>query len=337
MKAAVLTESRTFEIVDVPDPVAGPGQLVLRVEACGICGSDLKAAANMPSGLIMGHEFCGEVVEVGGGSSAWQIGQRVTALPLIGCGTCLPCSQGDVSHCEQGSDNIGVGGSSGAYAEYIKVGALETFALPLDFGAGTGALIEPLAVGLHAVDRARPNRGDVVAVIGGGPVGQAVALWARFFGAREVVVSDPVAARRAQCQRMGATQAVDPAETPLAAFLDSQLGRRADLVFECVGVPGMVQASIDACVTHGRVVIVGVCTKPDPFVPVTAIVKELAMYFVVYYRSGDFAFTIDMMRQGRIDPLSLITDRVDLAGFPTAFEALKNPSTQSKVLVLPNG
>lgn len=337
MKAAVLTEAKTFEIAEVPDPVAGPGQLVLRVEACGICGSDLKAAANMPTGLVMGHEFCGSVVEVGAGSSQWQVGQRVTALPLIGCGACLPCLQGDVSHCERGSDNIGVGGSSGAYAEFIKVGSRETFALPPDFGPGVGALIEPLAVGLHAVDRTKPNRGDVVAVIGGGPVGQAVALWARFFGAREVIVSDPVEGRRAQCERMGATQTIDPAAAPLPTFLDAQFGRRADLVFECVGVPGMVQAAVDACVTHGRVVIVGVCTKPDSFVPVTAVVKELAMYFVVYYRSGDFAFTIDMMRQGRIDPLSLITDRVDLAGFPAAFEALKKPTTQSKVLVLPNG
>ena len=336
MRAAVLNEAKTFDIIDHPDPIPGASDLVLRVEACGICGSDLKAAANMPVGLVMGHEFCGEIVAVGPEAvGSWKVGDRVASLPLIGCGTCLACLQGDVVHCNRGADAIGVGGSSGAYAEYVKVGSHETFHLPEAIARGDGALVEPLAVGLHAVDRARLRRGDNVLIIGGGPVGMAVTLWARHFGARAIVVSDPVAARREQCGVLGATGGIDPADGTLRDAYRRIVGALPDVVFECVGIPGMVQASIDAAAVHATVVIVGVCSKPDPFVPVVALMKELTMHFVVYYRSGDYRYTIDMMHAGRLDPLPMVTERIGLDDFPAAFEALKHPTTQCKVLVQP--
>jgi (R,R)-butanediol dehydrogenase/meso-butanediol dehydrogenase/diacetyl reductase len=337
MRAAVLNEQKTFDIVEHPDPAPGPSDLVLRVEACGICGSDLKAAAGMPVGLVMGHEFCGEIVAVGpDAAGSWKIGDRVASLPLIGCGMCLACLQGDIVHCDRGADPIGVGGSSGAYAEYIKVGSRETFHLPESFGRGDGALVEPLAVGLHAVDRAQLRRGDNVLIIGGGPVGMAVTLWARHFGAHEIIVSDPVTARRNQCGRLGATAGIDPSKTE--SVPDSYrraVGKLPDVVFECVGVPGMVQASIDAVATHGKVVIVGVCSKPDPFVPIVALMKELTMHFVVYYRSADYRYTIDMVNAGRINALPMVSERIGLDAFPAMFESLKHPTTQCKVLVLP--
>jgi (R,R)-butanediol dehydrogenase/meso-butanediol dehydrogenase/diacetyl reductase len=337
MRAAVLNEQKTFDIVEHPDPVPGASDLVLRVEACGICGSDLKAAANMPVGLVMGHEFCGEIVAVGhDAAGSWKVGDHVASLPLIGCGTCLACLKGDIVHCARGADPIGVGGSSGAYAEYIKVGSRETFQLPESFGHGDGALVEPLAVGLHAVDRAQLRRGDNVLIIGGGPVGMAVTLWARHFGAREIIVSDPVAARRDQCGLLGATGGIDPTKTEsVRDSFKGAIGSLADVVFECVGVPGMVQASIDCAEVHGKVVIVGVCSKPDPFVPIVALMKELTMHFVVYYRSADYRYTIDMLHSRRIDALPMVSDRIDLDAFPAAFEALKHPTTQCKVLVLP--
>ncbi|MEO5843186.1 MAG: alcohol dehydrogenase catalytic domain-containing protein [Acidimicrobiales bacterium] len=337
MRAAVLNEQKSFDIVDHPDPTPGATDLVLRVEACGICGSDLKAAPGMPVGLIMGHEFCGEIVAVGRDAvGSWKVGDRVASLPLIGCGACLACLQGDVVHCARGADAIGVGGSSGAYAEFIKVGSHETFHLPESFARGDGALVEPLAVGLHAVDRAQLQRGDNVLIIGGGPVGMAVTLWARHFGAREIIVSDPVAARRDQCGQLGATGGIDPSagETARDAF-QRKVGRLADVVFECVGVPGMVQASIDGAVVHGKVVIVGVCSKPDTFVPIGALMKELTMHFVIYYRSADYRYTIDMLHTGRIDALPMVSDRIGLDAFPAMFEALKHPTTQCKVLVVP--
>ena len=337
MRAAVLNEQKTFDIVDHPDPSPGASGLVLRVEACGICGSDLKAAANMRVGLVMGHEFCGEIVAVGhDAAGTWKVGDRVASLPLIGCGSCLACRQGDVVQCASGADPIGVGGSSGAYAEYIKVGSHETFHLPDSFGHGNGALVEPLAVGLHAVDRAQLRRGDNVLILGGGPVGMAVTLWARHFGAREIIVSDPVKARRDQCGSLGATGGIDPTKTEsVRDSFKRAVGGLADVVFECVGVPGMVQASIDGAKVHGTVVIVGVCSKPDPFIPVVALMKELTMHFVVYYRSADYRYTIDMLHAGRIDALPMVSERIDLDAFPAMFEALKHPTTQCKVLVQP--
>jgi (R,R)-butanediol dehydrogenase / meso-butanediol dehydrogenase / diacetyl reductase len=326
MRAAVVNAEHGFDVVDVPDPTPGPGELLLQVTACGICGSDLKAAGSMPAGLVMGHEFCGEVVAVGAGvGERWRDGMAVAALPLIGCGACAPCHTGDVAHCAT-VDMVGVGGSSGAYAQYVRVSAREAFALPVGLDE-LGALVEPLAVGLHAVARAALTPGDRVLVVGAGPVGLAVVLWARHLGAREVVASDPVAHRRAAAEGVGATRSVDPGT--------EELGGPYDVVFECVGVPGMIATAVGAAAVHGRVIVVGVCTKPDPFVPIVAVMKELAMHFVVYYRRQDFAYTVDMLRDGRIDVAPFVTQRVDLDGFPAAFEALKHPTDQCKVLVLP--
>jgi (R,R)-butanediol dehydrogenase/meso-butanediol dehydrogenase/diacetyl reductase len=324
MRAAVVNEDHRFDIVEVPDPSPRPGELLLRVGACGICGSDLKAVGSMPHGLVMGHEFAGEVVALGDEAEGWRVGTAACALPLIGCGHCVSCLTGDVAHCAT-VDMIGVGGSSGGYAELVRVSAREAFALPEGVGTDIGALVEPLAVGLHAVERARIQPNERVLVIGAGPVGLAITLWAAHVGAREIVVRDPVEARRNASLTFGATAAVDPTE-------DDGI---YDVVFECVGTPGMIATCISATAIHGRVIVAGVCTKPDPFVPIIAIMKELAMHFVVYYRRQDFAYVVEMLRQGRIDVTAFISDRVDLGGFPAAFEALKSPTTQRKVLVQP--
>lgn len=334
MRAAVLNDDHAFEVVTVDDPVPGRGELVLAVGACGICGSDLKAAAHFPAGYTMGHEFAGEVVAVGAGVEGWRVGSHACALPLIGCGACEWCRAGYTAHCPAG-EMIGTGSRPGAYAEYVAVSAAESFRLPAGVDDQLGALVEPLAVGLHALDRAGLRHGDDVLVIGGGPVGLAVALWARHLGAREIVVSDPVAARRVHAERLGATVTVDPgAEDPADAFARA-VGRRPDLVVEAVGRQGMLQAAIDAAAVHGRVLVAGVCTAPDPVVPLTAVMKELRMDFAVYYRRADYAYTLAMLDVGRIDPVPMVTEVVDLDRFPAAFEALKAPVEQVKVLVSP--
>src|SRR5690606_14521111 len=146
--------------------------------------------------------FAGEVVAVGSDVDNWRVGDHACALPLIGCGHCLYCAAGDVAHCPT-IDMIGVGGSGGAYAEFVRVSARESFALPEGVGTDIGALVEPLAVGIHAVDAAELRPNDRVLVIGAGPVGLAVSLWARHLGAREVVVSDLVESRRAASTLFG--------------------------------------------------------------------------------------------------------------------------------------
>lgn len=326
MRAAVLTDTHGFEVAEVPDPSPGAGELVLRVDACGICGSDIKARHHLRQGLVMGHEFAGEIVAVGADAGSWREGQRVSALPIIGCGACPACVAGEPAHCVQ-ADLVGVGGSSGGYAELVRVSARETFALPEGFDPMMGALTEPLAVGLHAVARAQLTPGARVLVVGGGPVGLAVTVWARQLGAGELVVSDPSPERREAAGSFGATRVVDPTS--------EEVGSGYDVVFECVGIPGMVDVAVGAAALHGRVVIVGVCAQPDPFVPVMAVLKEITMDFVIYYTRPEFAYVVDAFGHGVIDPRPFVTDRVGLDGVDGAFRELDHARSQCKILVVP--
>src|SRR4051812_30299081 len=245
----------------------------------------------MPAGLVMGHEFCGEIVAVGAGAGSWREGQTVAAMPLFACGQCRWCLADEPAHCER-VDYQGVGGSAGAFAEYVRVNAAGTVKLADGIGE-YGALVEPLAVGLHTVAAADLKKGDRVLVIGGGNVGAAVALWAKRLGAGEVVVSDPVAERRAAAATFGATGVHDPAEGPPPPGFD--------VVFECSGAPGMVQGCVDAVGVRGRVVIAGVCVVPDQIVPVIAIMKEVDVRFAVYYRGSEFAAAAELLTTGSVD------------------------------------
>jgi (R,R)-butanediol dehydrogenase / meso-butanediol dehydrogenase / diacetyl reductase len=327
MRAAILNDAHDLEVGEVADPTPGPGDLVLRVTACGICGSDLKIRPVMPAGLVLGHEFCGEVVAVGSEAAGqWREGQHVAALPVIGCGHCLACLAGEPAQCEQ-ADLVGVGGSSGAFAEYVRVDGRETFALPESLAPELGALVEPLAVGLHAVERSVPRAGDRVLVVGAGPVGLAVTTWLSQFGVRELVVSDPSKERRAAAEQFGATRTIDPTA--------EKLEPRYDLVFECVGLPGMTDVCTGAALRHGKVVIAGVCAGPDPYLPVTAVMKELSVDFVVYYTRREFSSVIDALARGTVDAAPFVTQKVGLAGTNDAFDDLTSNKEQRKVLVLP--
>jgi (R,R)-butanediol dehydrogenase / meso-butanediol dehydrogenase / diacetyl reductase len=328
MRAAVLDESHRLEVAEVPDPSPGPGELVLKVTACGICGSDLKLRPSMPAGLVMGHEFCGEIVATGADAdAAWRVGRHVTALPLIGCGRCLACLAGEPAHCATG-DMVGVGGSPGGFAEYVRVDQRETIGLPEQLDPTLGALVEPLAVGLHAVERAHIASGDKVLVVGAGPVGLSVLAWAARSGASEVVVSDPSAVRRDAAAQFGATRTVDPDAEALEP--------RYDVVIECVGLPGMTDVCVSASTLHGHIVIAGVCTKPDPYVPIGALMKELSVDFVVYYTRREFFSVVDGLAHDAIDAAAFVTKRVTLDEADAAFTELTEAKDQRKILVLPS-
>ena len=328
MRAAILNDAHELEVGEVADPTPGPGELVLRVTACGICGSDLKLRPSMPAGLVMGHEFCGEIVATGADTDpAWRVGRHVTALPLIGCGHCLACLSGEPAHCVQ-ADMVGVGGSPGAFAEYVRVDQRETVGLPDDLDPALGALVEPLAVGLHAVERAHIRSGDNVLVVGAGPVGLSVIAWAARSGAGELVVSDPSAVRRDAAAQFGATRTIDPESEPLEA--------RYDVVIECVGLPGITDICVGASKTHGHVVIAGVCTKPDPYVPIMALVKELTVDFVVYYTRREFFSVADALAHDSLDAAAFVTKRVSLEEADDAFTELIEAKDQRKILVLPS-
>jgi (R,R)-butanediol dehydrogenase/meso-butanediol dehydrogenase/diacetyl reductase len=336
MKAAVFREpGKPLSIEYVPDPRAEPGRLVLRVAGCGICGSDLHMSElRLAPGMVMGHEFAGVIAQVGRGAGDWKVGERVCALPLIGCGSCVHCLTGTLALCAK-VGGIGLGAYTGGYAEYVVADARETFRLPDELATHEGALVEPLAVGLHTVHMAEIRPGDDVLVLGAGPVGLATALWARHAGAREIVVSDFVAHRRDLVALLGATATLDPARDEVMPAFERHASRPPDVIIECVGVPGVIQSIFEMAPPRSRVVIAGVCMKPDQIVPVTAMMKELRVQFVAYYRRADFAHTLAMLRAGRIQPGPMITDLIGLDELPAAFEALRRPSTQCKVIVRP--
>ncbi len=247
-------------------------------------------------------------------------------MPLSSCGECRWCLEDEPSHCEQ-VDLFGLGGTPGAFAEYVRVSAATTVPIEADMG-DLGALVEPLAVGLHGAMVGEVRPGDRVLVLGGGNVGIAVAIWARRLGADEVVISDPTAGRRDDAYRFGATGVHDPAEGPPPAHFD--------VVVECVGVPGMVQLAIDAASVRGRVVIAGVCMLPDTIVPIAALLKEVQVRFAVYYRRAEFRASAALVETGAIDTDAFVTRRVALNQVDEAFRDLLGTSADRKVLVLPH-
>lgn len=340
MKAAVFREiGQPLRVESVPDPQPGRSELVVKVDYCGICGTDLHATrpglTSACSGRILGHEFVGEIVEVGpAAEGGWQRGERVCAMPFIGCGRCLPCAAGRFFECMH--KKVSGVDAQGGFAEYVATGCRETLRLPDTLDLRAAALIEPLAVGIHAVRIARVPAGARVLVIGAGPIGLTTALWCRFFGARDVVVSERIASRAALAKQMGATHVLqaDPgagAEGLLQQYLDAA-GAPPDVIFECVGAPGLLQQCIEMAAFGSRIVPVGVCEQPDSIMPFFGLVKELQIRFAMAYNREDFETCIAMLGAGRIDVSPMVTDIVSLDDLPDAFEALRTPSHQCKVL-----
>jgi (R,R)-butanediol dehydrogenase/meso-butanediol dehydrogenase/diacetyl reductase len=346
MKAAVFkAPGAPLEIETLADPQPAPGELVIKVRACGICGTDLHwtEARQAPvgwrpigPGAVLGHEFAGEVVEVGKEARGnWKVGDRVTAMPQLGCGTCGNCLDGKPHRCAtalpRGSAEI-----TGAYAEYTRVGSSVAVLMSESMSFQDGALVEPLAVGLRGVRRARTEPGDTALIIGAGPVGLAVALWCNFFGVRHIVVSDLVAARAEQSARFGATASIDASTQDVAAEFERLTGAGPKIVFDCVGVPGSLQLAIDQAPVDARVVVVGLCMHGDTIYPATALTKELDLAFVMVYTQQEFEMAADMLGRGRIDASAMVTDTVGFDTFSDTFEAMKTAGTAVKVMLEPS-
>jgi (R,R)-butanediol dehydrogenase/meso-butanediol dehydrogenase/diacetyl reductase len=346
MKAAVFkAPGAPLVIEDVADPTPGPADLILKVRASGICGTDLHWSESrdhsagwrvLAQGSVMGHEFAGEVVEVGRAlRGQWRVGERVCAQPSIGCGRCTHCAAGRAYRCEEVATRASAA-LTGAYAEYTRVGGSATLRLPDGVSFQDGALVEPLAVGLNAVGKARLEPGDTVLIVGAGPVGIAVAMWCRFFGARQIVVSDLIGARAERAIEFGATGAIDASREDVPDRVAQLTGGQPRVVFDCVGVPGSLQLAIDYASFDAHVVVVGLCMAADRFFPAKAITKELDLTFVFVYRMRDFEIVVDMLGRERIDASGLVTSRVGFDTFCQSFEALKQPSDQIKVMLEPH-
>ncbi|MDT3446134.1 alcohol dehydrogenase catalytic domain-containing protein, partial [Pseudofrankia sp. BMG5.37] len=211
MRAAVVATGGRYEITEVADPSPGPGELLLRVTACGFCGSDVKARAAMPEGTVMGHEFGGEVVGLGPGVAGWREGTHAAVLPALSCGQCEWCASGYVIHCPK-VRLVGLGGVGGGFAELAVVTAAAAFPLTSEIDPLHGALVEPFAVGLHTARAGQFGDGDDVLVVGAGTVGLTTIAWARARGARRITAVDPAAPRRAAAESFGATDVLASVE-----------------------------------------------------------------------------------------------------------------------------
>ncbi len=334
MKAAAFKKQNEMAIIDVPQPKPGPGEVVLKVHNCGICGSDLHACQygfGMPPDSIMGHEFCGEIYEIGAGVRDYTIGQRVAGLPFVSCGECDRCRRGMEIHCVK-LKGLGLGQLPGAYAEFVACSTGSLFRLPDNVSSREGALVEPLSVGLHAVKRSGVKPGDTVIVMGAGPIGLATLTWAKGKGAT-VVVSELAEGRAELARKLGADVVVNPNDQHPADQVREMTGRSPDLVFECIGVKGTLEQAIGMVGPRGQVVVVGVCMEPDQIQPLQCIMKEVSVNFVLGYDPADFDETINALASGKIKPQPMVTDVIAVDQVPEMFQALKRPGARAKVLV----
>jgi len=379
VKAVTCTDAQ-LEVVDIAEPVPQKGQLLVEVHRAGICGSDLHARTHCDQladvaaetgydgfmrstqSVVLGHEFSGIVLAHGPGTrKRFKAGAPVVAMPLLR-------RDGHVQ-------TTGFSAAApGAYAERLLVQESLTFAVPNGLSLEHAALVEPMAVGLHAVRRAGVSKGRVAIVIGCGPVGLAVIAMLKASGVRTVIASDFSPGRRALAATCGADEVVDPATDSPYSFgaehghlqaattlfdlaIDGmgkltrlprweQVYRVADrlgatepkspVIFECVGVPGMIESVVTGAPIGSRVVVVGVCMTPDTFRPALAINKEIDLRFVLGYTPIEFADTIHLMARGSVRVEPLISGTVGFGGVANAFAALANPETHAKILIDPD-
>jgi threonine dehydrogenase-like Zn-dependent dehydrogenase len=355
MRAAV-TRGGQLVVGDVAEPVPSSGHVVVRSLSAGICGSDLHALADFshftglmdrigapaldPSGdCVFGHEFCAEIVEHGPDTArTLPVGSRVCSVPII-VGT-------------KGVEQVGYSNRyPGALAEHMVLQEMLLLPVPDGLATDLAALTEPLAVGEHAVGLADLAPGQPCLVVGCGPVGLAVIAALKGRGHGPVLAADFSPTRRRLAEAFGADEVIDPAaESPhgrWAAFgVAKSIMERAGasmlgapvtdpVIFEAVGVPGMLQSLIADAPPHSRIVVVGVCMHADTIEPFLAVTKEMELRFSFGYTPAEFAATLARLAAGVPGAELLVTSEVDLAGAPGAFETLRTPGEHGKILVRP--
>lgn len=360
MRAAIFRDGDL--VVDtLPDPEPAEGQVLVKTLACGICGSDLHmlhhagrmmdfakrtgATSSMLMDLkrdvVFGHEFCAEVLDYGPGTQkTLKPGTRVCSMPIAVTGD-KPSTVGY-------SNDM-----PGGYGEQMVLNEMLLLEVPNGLPTEHAALTEPMAVGWHAVEKSNLTGEDVPLVIGCGPVGLAVIAGLKIRGVGPIIAADFSPARRKLAETMGADIVIDPAErspykrweeeaTPEgyeAGGLMTMMGlgpqQKPGVIFECVGVPGVIQQIMEGAPRGARIVVAGVCMEQDHIEPIFGINKELNLQFVLGYTPEEFALTLHHIAEGKIDVAPMITGKVGVEEVKGAFEALAHPDRHAKILVEP--
>lgn len=338
MRAAVLRDGRMVYRDDVAEPTPGPGQVLVEVTACGICGSDLHFAAHgeavlattksmsgipaadtavdLGADIFMGHEFSARVLQAGPGTDTFPVDTPVTSIPVL--------------LAAKGIEPIVYSNTTmGGYAEKMLLSAPLLLRIPNGLDPRHAALTEPMAVGLHAVNKSGITPGETALVLGCGPIGMAIIAALRVGGVEDIVAADYSHTRRELASVMGAHRCIDPAE---GSPFDTA---KPKVIFEAVGVPGMIDDVLRRAPAGSRLVVAGVCMQPDTVHPFFGIAKEISVQFVLAYEPAEFAASLQAIAEGRIDVAPLITGEVGLDRVGAAFDDLADPDRHCKILVTP--
>jgi L-iditol 2-dehydrogenase len=347
MRALVLHAPHEFSLEQVPEPEPGPYELLCRVTAVAICGTDPHIIAGEFPGfwpkefpLIPGHEWCGEVVELGPGAAelGWETGVRVAGTSHAGCGFCRLCIEGRYNLCENYGDerlHRQYGHyTQGSYADYVVHSVKSVFPVPDELSDEEVAMLDPTSIALHTVKRGGQAPGDTVAVIGPGVMGLIVADCARALGAGRVIVVGR-GARLQKAEELG-HEAVDfTAEDPVAAVRERTGGRGADVALECSGDPAAVGQGVEMVRKGGRVAVIGIPLEPAP-VPLRRMVLDEIDVVGVRAAAGEMPEAIALVAAGRLRLRELVTHRFSLDEFDEAYRVFtERVDGALKVIVRP--
>jgi 2-desacetyl-2-hydroxyethyl bacteriochlorophyllide A dehydrogenase len=326
VKAAVLNGPGVLQVVDKPTPQPGSGEVLVRVEYCGICGSDLHAykTGMFPFGLTFGHEYAGIIESVGPGVSHWSSGQRVTGTASLSCRDCRPCRDGQDNICTA-MNVIGVT-RDGAMAEYLLVPAESLCAVGSEIPLEYGAVTEPLSVALHGINISGVGPDESVVIFGAGTVGLFILAELKRRGLRKVVVLEVNPARAAVAKEMGAEAVLNPLYDNVDEVLQRLTGAAgADLVFECAGLPDTIRDAGNLARQGGTVVILGICEIPVELFFLGLVTREIQIRTSYGSTAEEFRRALRFLAEGEIDPGPIISrtialEQIDKSGFVPLIE-----------------
>ncbi len=329
MRAVKLVEAHHLELVDIPAPEAMPGEVVIRVDGCGICGSDLTSyKVGLFTDAVPGHELAGVVDSVGDGVTGWASGGAAVVDPKLPCGVCDDCRAGASYRCAMAL-TAGIGfARDGGFAELVAVPEELLHRLPAGLALEHACLVEPLSVAIHGVERARVHPGDPVVVVGLGPIGLFTVATLHARGAGPIVGVDPVEDRRRLALDLGATTAVSELREVRSHVAP------VPAVIECSGYAPLLHAAADLVAPGGRLVLVGVPFGEATVIPLMWVTREIEIIGSIASSAADFAVSLEMLAA---DPgiARVATRRASLAQVPAVFEELITPSSGGKVVVDP--